>query len=382
MTNADTHASPTSQSPPRAALRSTVFGTAKTIAIGVVGGALFASVGTPLPWLSGSALAVAIAALAGQKLNVAPSVRTLTLVFLGATMGAAVKPETLQSLQQWPLSLVGLGVAVVAMMIASQLYLRHVHGFEPTTAKLAAVPGALPYVLALAEADARTDVRRVAIVQTLRLSCLLMALPGLFALLGVGQANGGAETPPNADLAVAALGAEVLADLAILFAAAGVAAWVAARIRLPAGALFGPMIAGAALYASGAVTADLPDWLMLPGFVVIGAMVGAHFDGTDLRLFGATVVAGILSLVVGSAAAMAVAIPVAATLGLSLPQVWLAYAPGGVETMSILALALGFDAAYVAGHHAVRFLGLGLLVPFWLGRPPADQDVPSDRPRP
>ncbi len=360
--------------------RGTLLGTAKTIAIGALGGFGFAAFGLPLPWLSGPAFAVAAVALAGQRLNVAPAVRTLTLIFLGATMGAAVKPETLETLQQWPLSLAGLGVAVFAMMIASQVYLVRIHGFESTTAKLAAVPGALPYVLALAEADARADVRRVAIVQTLRLSCLLMVVPGLFWLLGVGNAA----APAIADTTVApmALGFDAARDLAILFAVAGVAGWISIRISLPAGALFGPMIAGAFLYGSGLITADLPDWLMLPGFVVIGAMVGAHFDGTDPRLFASTVVAGVLSLCVGSAAALAVAAPISAVLGLSLPQVWLAYAPGGVETMSIMALALGFDAAYVAGHHAVRFLGLGLLVPFWLGRPPADREVAPDRPRP
>jgi uncharacterized membrane protein AbrB (regulator of aidB expression) len=32
----------------------------------------------------------------------------------------------------------------------------------------------------------------------------------------------------------------------------------------------------------------------------------------------------------------------------------------------VLALALGLDVAYVGGHHVVRFLGLGVVIPFWL----------------
>ena len=48
-----------------------------------------------------------------------------------------------------------------------------------------------------------------------------------------------------------------------------------------------------------------------------------------------------------------------------------AFAPGGLEAMTVLALILGLDPLYVGIHHLVRFLGIGLVVPFvvaWLQR--------------
>jgi uncharacterized protein len=57
-----------------------------------------------------------------------------------------------------------------------------------------------------------------------------------------------------------------------------------------------------------------------------------------------------------------------ALLDLPMGQIWLAYTPGGIEAMSIVAFALGFDVAFVGMHHVVRFAGLGLIVPWWQTR--------------
>ncbi len=55
-------------------------------------------------------------------------------------------------------------------------------------------------------------------------------------------------------------------------------------------------------------------------------------------------------------------------LGLPFGQLWLAYAPGGVEAMTIVAFVLGLDTAFVGTHHVVRFAGLGLLARWWQPR--------------
>lgn len=53
----------------------------------------------------------------------------------------------------------------------------------------------------------------------------------------------------------------------------------------------------------------------------------------------------------------------------------LAFAPGGVAEMSLVALALGIDAAYVATHHVVRIFIIVVAAPllFRLVRRPEDK---------
>ena len=59
--------------------------------------------------------------------------------------------------------------------------------------------------------------------------------------------------------------------------------------------------------------------------------------------------------------------PIAHVLSLPFARVWLAFAPGGIDTMTVLAFALGLDPAFVAGQ-LIRLLGLSLVVPFLFKR--------------
>ena len=55
-----------------------------------------------------------------------------------------------------------------------------------------------------------------------------------------------------------------------------------------------------------------------------------------------------------------------AGLLLSLPfaQTLLAFSPGGLEAMTLLAFALGIDPLYVGAHHLARFLLISFTLPF------------------
>jgi len=46
--------------------------------------------------------------------------------------------------------------------------------------------------------------------------------------------------------------------------------------------------------------------------------------------------------------------------------VWVAFAPGGLEATSAVALSFGYDSAYVAAHHIIRILFLMLTLPLAL----------------
>jgi membrane AbrB-like protein len=327
---------------------------ALTLTVAAVGGLTLYAIGAPAPWLSGSALAVASASIAGARLAIPPWLRDATLVFLGATMASAISPETVTQMADWLVSLTGLALCVFATMAAASTYLERVHGYDRATARLASVPGALPYVLALAT-QSDGDQRRIAIIQMIRLAALLVCLPSLISLL-----------QPVAVASAAPVRPVRPGELAILMLGGALGAWVFKRLGAPAASLFGAMIAGALLYGSGAISSSLPEWLMIPGFVVIGAMVGSNFSGLDHWLLLDTLLASIGSVLIGAVVAVLFALPVAWLVGLPAPQLLLAYTPGGVETMAILALAFGLDPAFVGGHHLLRFFGLSLVVPLWL----------------
>src|SRR5260221_6471864 len=154
--------------------------------------------GMPAGYLAGSILAVAGASLAGRPMLIPVMMMRILLVLLGISLGAVVTPETLHGMATYPLSIAALIVAMACVSFSGAFYLRLVHGWDPITAYLAAAPGGLSQVMALAvELDA--DVRAIAIVQTIRVVIVAVCLPAALSLLGlVGHATrsiGGAVYP-------------------------------------------------------------------------------------------------------------------------------------------------------------------------------------------
>ena len=197
---------------------------AETLAVAAVGGLTLGLLGMPAGFLSGSILAVAAASLAGRPMLMPTPLMRVLLVLIGISLGSVVTPETLHGMATYPLSIAALIAAMACVSVAGAAYLRVVHGWDKITAYLAAAPGGLSQVMALA-AELDADVRAIAIVQTMRVVIIAVGLPAGLSLLGlVGHATRGVGGPFNP---------AQLDELAILVAASTVAAIIAYRIRFP-----------------------------------------------------------------------------------------------------------------------------------------------------
>lgn len=342
--------------------------TLKTLLIGAAGGAVFWQLGMPLAFLSGSAAAVAAGALGKVNVAIHAGLRDIFIVLLGIVLGSTVTPETLALLPRWPVTMAGLAAAMLSIMWSGAYYLERVHGLDRATARLASMPGALNFVMTLA-IESSSDARRVAIIQIVRMTAILLLLPTAVTMLG-GQPSAGFFQPAG----------DVVKwiQLPFLIAAGFAGAGLFKRLGTPAPALFGGMLVSAMLYGTGTISTAMPQPVVFAMFVVLGSMIGSNFAGADMRLFLVTLVAGLGSLAVASLVALAWAAPLAWLVGLPVLQVWLGYAPGGVETTALLAMALGLDAAFVSSHHIMRVVILNLTVPFWVApfMTKADQDEP------
>jgi membrane AbrB-like protein len=231
-------------------------------------------------------------------------------------------------------------------------YLVRFHAWDRTSAFYASIPGARSYVMAMTFAS-NANARSVVIVQSVRLLLLVAVLPGLLVVAGLG----GGRAPPAPHAALSWL------DYPLLFVASVVVGLGADRLGIPAGATVGAMLASAVLHATGLVTASIPQPLMIIGFVVIGVFIAERFAGTSIAEFRELAGAACGAFLVGTLASILVGLGVAAITGLPVGKVILAYAPGGIEAMTILAFVLDIDPAFVGAHHIARFLGIALLLP-------------------
>ncbi|KAA5605264.1 AbrB family transcriptional regulator [Roseospira marina] len=326
---------------------------ALALGVGLAGGLVAAAVGLPAPWLMGSAVAVSLVALAGVPVAIPALARNAAFAMIGMSMGSAITVETLRSAVHWPLSLVVMALSLAVAMVLGVWYLRRFGGFDGATAVLATAPGGLAFSLALAT-EGHGDVRRVTVNQSLRLLTLTAIMP---LLVGTAAA-------PTHGAAARTLALDWTLPTLVTACLAG--GWTATRLRVPAGFLLGSMAVSVAAHIAGVVEGRPPAWLLAPGFVVTGGVIGTRFLGVTradlwLGLHTASVTVLIALGVTGVAA-----IGVAWALALPLGQVWVAYAPGGVESMAAMALALGYDPAYVATHHVARLIVLTALLPLLL----------------
>jgi uncharacterized protein len=324
----------------------------RTLIIGALGGALCASAGLPAPWLAGSLLATIAAILAGQKLDLPDGVRTAAFILLGIQTGAAVTPDTLERAARWPFSILALAVTVAFIIWACCTYFERVSRWDRRTALFAGMPGALSMVMLLSE-QAGAQMKPVVISQCIRLFLLIVALPTFIVLFAPPHAVL-PFPPPIQDLWQIAL-------LVIISAAAGI---LCERMGVPAGLVLGSAVAAAALGLSGLVVGAPPNSILIPANVVLGVMIALRFRNVEASKLRALFREGFVGFVIALAIAMSGAALVSYVLNLPIALTLLAFAPGGLEAMTIMAFALNLDPAYVAAHQIARYVGLVLIMPW------------------
>ena len=345
---------------------------AETLAIAAAGGAALGLIGVPAGWLSGSILAVAGASLAGRPMLIPTLLMRAIFVLIGISLGAVVTPETLHGMATYPVSIAVLILAMALISIGGAGYLRVIHRWGNVDAYLAAAPGGMSQVLALG-AELGGDLRAIAIVQSIRVVVIAVGLPAGLSMLGlVGQA------PPRV---TGVLSIGVVDELAILVAASTVVAIIAYRIRFPGGLLFGAMLTSAVLHGSGLIHAVMPWWAANTAMVAMGAITGSRFANTPLRMLLNFVGAAFGSFAVAVTIAAAFAAVLISVLSLRAAEVMIAFAPGSVDAMMLLALALNLDPVYVGAHHLTRIFFVSLTMPLVARRTARSLKIRSEPPK-
>ena len=327
----------------------------RALAVGTAGGAFCFAVGAPAPWLAGSLVATIIAIYSDQKLDLPTVLQTVAFILLGIQTGTAVNADTLARAAQWPLSIVCLGVTVVFIVWACMFYYERFRYWNRPTALFASLPGALSIVILLASTSG-ADMRRVTISQCVRLFFLIAALPAVIVFISP------ATTAVTSTTAIASIH-----EIVILVGASAVAGLLFAWLKVPAGLILGAALMSAALGLSGAVHGGAPDSILIPANIILGVMIGLRFKGISFAELRTSLSDGFAGFVIAMIVAIAGAVVTSTVADLPIALTLLAFAPGGLEAMTIMAFALNLDPAYVAAHQVARYIGLVLLMPIVTG---------------
>ncbi len=137
---------------------------------------------------------------------------------------------------------------------------------------------------------------------------------------------------------------------------------------MPAAYLIGGMVVSTLTHVTGWVEGVMPNWIIIPSFVIMGSLIGTRFNQVSFGMIKLILLpAAVYSVFSLSVAALAASF-VFYFSDLAFAQLLIAFAPGGVEAMIAMALLLNVDPTFVAAHHIMRLFILAALLPYLINR--------------
>lgn len=281
---------------------------------------------------------------------------------LGVLSGALLQPVTLAELAGAWAPVLAAVVATLAISVLAGLLLGLRRDVDAATGSFAMVAGGASGLTSIA-GELGADQRVVAVVQYLRVLVILLAMPVVALLLGSGSGgSGGAAGQPSGGLTTGA--APAWLDVAFTAVVGVVGVVLARRLRVPAGALLGPMVLAAAVSATGLTQgATVPAAVLQVAFALIGLQVGLSFTRESLRSVRRLLPTALGLIVLVIVATAAAGVPLLRLAGASTLDAYLATTPGGLYAVVATSADAGGDTTLVLAVQVLRLLVMLLLAP-------------------
>ena len=318
--------------------------------------------GFPAALLMGPMLAGIVVALGGG------TIRLPRLFFFGVQVVLALMIATMVSrdflgtfLQNWPLMLFVV-LSVIGVSTLSGWLIARTGILPGTTAIWGSSAGAASTMLIMAEAYG-ADARLVAFMQYLR----VLFVASLATLVAHFGGHDGTPVSPHAWFEPV----PVLPLAAML--AIGLLAGIAGQtLRVPAGAFRVPFALASVLNSSGTVAIQLPQWLLVIAFTLLGWNIGLGFTRTILLHARRALLPTIVSIVALISFSGLLAGLLVVVLGIDPLTAYLSTSPGGLDSVAVIAASSNVDVAFVMTLQTARLILVSLIGP-WLARFVADR---------
>ncbi len=334
-------------------LRQRLPGMLRALAIGIPAGWLFEWLDTPIPWMIGPMVAVAIINLMGFSMFSPPYARQTGQVILGSAVALYFTPPVVAALGANMGAIAAATAAAFLIGGLGALVLSRVSGVDGKTAFFSSIPGGAMAMAVLAD-RAGAQSPPVAVAHSLRVSIVVITIP--YALTYGGIPLEAAAYRPQLPLEVWIL----VPWIAFGF----VLGEVAERLGLQNGHLLAPIFFGGALTISGVELSAVPSWMTDFAQLMFGLVLGARYERAffirnklfiPFALFNAFFIMFVSALV---------ALFLAWAFGLPIATMLIATAPGGLAEMTILAQVLHVSVPLVVAFHLFRVLIVNFGTPY------------------
>lgn len=326
---------------------------AATALAATLGALAFRALGLPLALIlggmAGGALVANIwAAMPGGRL-----VRRAGQMAVGLSIGALLDTSVLDVLLR--MAPVMLLVALLANLAGALIAVpaARMAGIDRTSALLCCLPAGLAEMATLAR-EIAADEQAVTLVHTLRVAIVITLIPLWLGLTG---------HPPHGAMPAHGFIADDFTVLLPMLAASLLIAWGATRLGLINAFVLTPMLLALVVAAAGIAIPPVPDVVLAPAEVAIGATLGLRLRLERLSRLPRVALAGLASGTVLFLVSFLLFAPLVRwATGLDPLSSVLSAAPGGLGEMVASAGALGILAAPIACFQLSRTVVTNLFV--------------------
>jgi membrane AbrB-like protein len=254
---------------------------------------------------------------------------------IGIVLASSFRPDSIPVIiANWP---------AVLLVVAGTLTLSWTGGFvlsrvtaiERKTTIVGSLPGAAAGMIAVSE-SLGSDTRLVALIQYIRVVLVVLSATLISRFLGSQGTQALSSDSPVIPSVSSSQEALLIYGASALVALSG--AWGGLRLKVPAGALLGPLVIGVVLKEIGLLSVGLPDGVSQVAYAVIGVQVGLLFDSSSLRRAGRVLPAVLVSTILLMIGCAGLGLILSAVTDTNLLTGYLSTTPGGLSSVSIIAV--------------------------------------------
>lgn len=318
---------------------------------GILGGIAFRAMTLPLPWMLGPVCVVTVLALSGIKVRVQYLLREPMVILIGVMLGSSFTPHALQDAREYAVSMTMLALYVVFTVALLILYFRKVGGYDFATCYFASIPGGLMEMVVMGSQMGGDD-RKIFLAHGTRILLVVITIPLWFRLVEGYVPEGGLGVGSN----TVPLSQFALFD-GLILAACGVIGFFSGKLlHLPAYRFTGPLIASAVAHLTQITLSKPPAELIVLAQIILGSSLGCRYVGVRLREIAGTLKVSFGSALLLMGCAVIFSYGIHWVTGFKSEALLLSLSPGGLVEMTLIALALGIDVAFITIHHLVRIV--------------------------
>ena len=309
----------------------------------------------PAPFLMGPVIVSTLFAILRIGFLVPEQIKQISFILIGISVGSNVTPEALLSISRWPLSILIMILSVITIILLCQIILHNFFGIDKKSSLLASTPGHLSFVLMLGT-ETKADTTKIAIIQSIRVLALTIITPVIVVLYSGSELN-------DANLQREIMNSGGLVVLCLLSIIGGLLLKV---LNFPAPFLIGAILISALSHGTNLTPGYVPNLLEGIAFAILGTVIGARFVGVEMKSLKSCLVSGLTITLAGVFICFLATSIIYKITGIPIIHIFIAIAPGGLETMVAMGGLVDAEPTYVAFHHVMRLFFIALLIPIVL----------------